>query len=364
MHRMRRTLALAAFLAVGVAAPVSAKTIRFNHLQTVGSHNSYHLEVSPREKELRAPVTGVQESSLEYAFPPLGVQFAQQNVRQIELDLLPDDTGGRFVAPAVRIAAGLGPLQDPAMYRPGVKVLHIQDADYVTTCPTFVACLSTVKAQSDRAPGHAPFTFLLELKDDPIGNPATWTPTRIAAAEAEIASIFPRNRILTPDDVRGSRATLNEAVTTTGWPSIDRARGKVLFLLDNDPGSGAGLSYRALHPGARGGLVFPNSTPGTPEAAFVKRNDAKKSQAEIRRLVRTGYVVRTRADADTREARANDTSTRDAALASGAQWVSTDYPAPGYADRFQSPYFVSIGKPARCNPIVAPRGCRDAVFGR
>ncbi|MDQ3629752.1 MAG: phosphatidylinositol-specific phospholipase C1-like protein [Actinomycetota bacterium] len=361
---MRRTLALAAVIALSFAAPASAASVRLNHLQTVGSHNSYHLEVSEREKQIRSEASGDQEASLEYAYPPLGVQFADQDVRQIELDLLPDDTGGRFVAPAVRIAAGLGPLQDPAMYRSGIKVLHIQDADYVTTCSTLVACLSEVKAQSDRAGDHVPFTFLLELKDDPIGNAATWTPARIAAAEAEIASVFPRDRILTPDDVRGSRATLNEAVVAKSWPTIDRARGKVLFLLDNEPGTGAAVAYRTLHPGARGSLVFPNSTPGTPEAAFVKLNDAKNDQAQIRRLVKTGYVVRTRADANTTEARANDTSTRDAALASGAQWVSTDYPAPGYADRFASPYFVSLGKPARCNPIVAPRGCRDAVFGR
>ncbi len=48
---------------------------------------------------------------------------------------------------------------------------------------------------------------------------------------------------------------------------------------------------------------------------------------------------------------------RDAAIASGAQWVSTDYEVPGRA--YGQPYFVSIpgGTPARCNPINSPSWC-------
>ena len=76
--------------------------------------------------------------------------------------------------------------------------------------------------------------------------------------------------------------------------------------------------------------MFTNSTPGQPDAAFIKENDPTgANQARIADEVRRGYVVRTRADADTRQARTGDTTMRDAALASGAQWVSTDYPAPG-----------------------------------
>ena len=67
-------------------------------------------------------------------------------------------------------------------------------------------------------------------------------------------------------------------------------------------------------------------------------------------------VIRTRADADTVQARTNDTTMRDAALASGAQWVSTDYEEPNLAF---SPYTVSIpgGTPARCNPVTARPSC-------
>ena len=45
---------------------------------------------------------------------------------------------------------------------------------------------------------------------------------------------------------------------------------------------------------------------------------------------------------------------RDAAIASGAQFVSTDYPVPD--PDFGTGYMVAIpdGMPARCNPISAP----------
>jgi hypothetical protein len=70
--------------------------------------------------------------------------------------------------------------------------------------------------------------------------------------------------------------------------------------------------------------------------------------------------VRTRADGDNVEPFAGDTSKRDAALASGAQFVSTDYPVivPG-VPMTGTPYVVDIpgGTPARCNPVTAPAAC-------
>jgi len=67
-------------------------------------------------------------------------------------------------------------------------------------------------------------------------------------------------------------------------------------------------------------------------------------------------VVRTRADADTVEARSNDTARRDDALKSGAQYVSTDYMRPdtrlsGYQARLPD------GAIAVCNPQRAPERC-------
>jgi len=64
--------------------------------------------------------------------------------------------------------------------------------------------------------------------------------------------------------------------------------------------------------------MFANASEGRPEAAFRIVNEPKKDWAYIQYLVRSGYYVRTRADADTKEARTRDYTRWRAALISGA----------------------------------------------
>ena len=252
---------------------------------------------------------------------------------------------------------------------PGLKVLHVQDIDYRSTCLTLVVCLQTIKTWSDANPRHLPMMILLELKDDPIPDPGFGfvIPRQFGAADLdavdrEFARCSPSascSRLTTcaarPPHPRRSGAT-------RGWPRLEDARGKVLFALDNE-GEEKSL-YLEGHPSLRGRVLFTSSHPGAPEAAFVKLNDPIGDGALIRDLVARGYIVRTRADADTAQARTGDTTQRDAALASGAQFVSTDYPVPNPA--FGTGYFVTIpgDGPARCNPVNAPRQCRDRRLER
>src|SRR5437764_14998420 len=118
--------------------------------------------------------------------------------------------------------------------------------------------------------------------------------------------------IITPDDVRGSHATLEEAIHDGGWPTLGASRGKVLFTLDNE--DAIRDAYIAGHPALKGRILFTSSPRGTAEAAFLKLNDAVKDEATIRQAVLDGYIVRTRSDADTVEARSGDVTARDAAL--------------------------------------------------
>ena len=166
--------------------------------------------------------------------------------------------------------------------------------------------------------------------------------------------------MFTPDDLRGAHASLADAIAADGWPEINSVRGQVMFLMDN-----AGTFrdwYRAGHPALAGRVLFTNASPGADDAAFIERNNSKASLADIQSLIAQGYVVRTRADADTVEARVNDTTTRDAALAGGAQWVSSDFVVPGRA--FGTPYVVQMpgGTPDRCNPINSPSWCTSNMI--
>src|SRR3954447_26679183 len=220
----------------GAVAPPTGADVRLNEMQTIGSHNSYHVEPVAAEKTLRAGASPATEAVLEYSYAPLPFQLEREDVRQVELDLWADPAGGAYAAPRLRSLAGLGAYAT-AMRRPGIKVLHIQDYDYRTTCLTFVACLRGIKTWSDAHPGHVPIAVLVELKDTPLppGLPGTvpppWTTARMASVDREILSVFPRRRIIAPDDVRGRRRTLAIAVRRDGWPTLAASRGKVLFLM-------------------------------------------------------------------------------------------------------------------------------------
>ena len=125
-----------------------------------------------------------------------------------------------------------------------------------------------------------------------------------------------------------------------------------MFLLDQKNVSAA---YLAGHPALRGRVLFTNADPGDPDAAFVERNEG--SAEEIADLVRRGYLVRTRTDWNTLQARTGDTSRRDLAMKSGAQILSTDYP-PGEPSRWTG-YRVAFPEGSvRCNPVLTVAGCR------
>ena len=350
--------------------PVAPKTIddsvHLNEIQVVGSHNSYKKMVSPKEDALRRSIIHDGADLMEYQHEAFSTQFQNRKVRQIEIDVYADSAGGLYKSPLLRNAAGVGPY-DPKMDKPGIKVLHIQDVDYATNCLTFKDCLSQIKAWSDAHQSHVPIAVLVELKDDPLDfpgftftEPEKWTAANIGTIDDEINSVMDASDLITPDDVRGSHTTLNEAVTTDGWPTLGASRGKFLFMMDNE--GGYRTDYLNGHPNLEGRDLFTNADPGDPDAAFIKRNDP--TDPSIPDLVKAGYVVRTRSDGDTREARKNDTGPRDAALASGAQWVSTDYEGPGLAVGFTTPYFVEIpgGTVARCNPVLTVPGCDSALL--
>ncbi len=336
--------------------------VALNEIQSLGTHNSYHIMPRPALFQL---LVNFDPNLVvwQYTHSPLEEQFGSEGIRQIELDIFRDPAGGLY---GVRIGAAIvgdDPVSpDPEMFAPGLKVLHVQELDFETTCVTFVQCLSNVKAWSDANPDHLPIAVLVEVKDDVIPDPLSlgfvepiaFDPASLDGVDQEILSVFPTEQLIRPDDIRVAGLTLEESVLQAGWPTLGESRGRVIFLMDNRRDD-----YVIGHPNLEGRVMFTNGTAGTPDAAFVKLNNPEGSFAEIQDLVGQGYLVRTRADADTIQARTGDTTRRDAAIASGAQFVSTDYPTPDIL--FGTGYQVTIpgGEPSRCNPLNAPSGCRE-----
>jgi len=203
-----------------------------------------------------------------------------------------------------------------------------------------------------------PILVTLNAKDDEIAMPGSVTPLKFDTAafdalDAEVLSVFGRDELVTPDQVQGGAPTLRDAVLTKGWPTLGESRGKFLFALDEE---GAKIAaYIGGRKSLEGRVMFVNAPEESPAAAYLTLNE----MADVPRItadVQKGFLVRTRADADTLEARTNDTTRRDKALTSGAQYVSTDYMRP---DTRFSPYQARMpdGVIAACNPQRHPERC-------
>lgn len=341
------------------ARPWMDGALRINDLTAVGTHNSYKSAIPAGEL---AVMIAVEPGAigLDYGHRPLTEQL-DTGARQLELDIVNDPEGGRYAHPRTALGGGAVISADfaGAMSRPGFKTLHMPDVDFRSSCLAFVDCLTEVRRWSDAHPDHAPILIMLNAKTGRASAPggvalldfdaAAWD-----ALDAEIRSVFDDRRLITPDQVRGPHATLREGVLAGGWPTLGEGRGKVFFALDEDPAKVA--AYAAGRPSLEGRAMFVNTDEASPAAAYLTLNDPVAQQERIRAAVRQGFIVRTRADADTREARSGDVTRRSAAFASGAQYVSTDYV---WADPRFPAYEVRLpgAAAAVCNPVRTGDRC-------
>jgi len=336
------------------------ENLRINDLLSIGTHNSYKSAIPDAEMAQLRTRSSKAAIVLDYSHRPLNEEL-DAGARQLELDVYYDPQGGRFADPAGPRA--LGQHLDAAMAaefaKPGFKVMHIPDFDFRSTCVLFTWCLHTIKAWSAAHPDHTPILILINAKDDnPLGSGAAAVLKFDAAAfdalDAEVASVFADKQLITPDQVQGKYKTLREAVHAGGWPKLGEARGRIFFALDEAPAKVA--IYRGERRSLEGRRMFVNTDEDSPAAAYMTLNEPLQDASRIREAVEEGLIVRTRADADTIEAREGKTERRETALRSGAQYVSTDYMQPD--PRFGK-YSVKLpdGVTTVCNPVRAKRRC-------
>jgi len=343
--------------------------LKLNDLQTVGTHNSYKEFITPKlyALVLKANARAIE---IDYGHPTLTREL-DDGARGLEIDVAYDPKGGLYAHPLGPKMAGEPVAEgfEAAMMKPGYKVLHIQDIDFRATCWTFIACLKEIRAWSKAHPGHTPISITMNAKDGPSPIPGGATSldydeAAFDAWDAEIMSVFKPGEVITPDSVQGRYKTLREAVLHDNWPTLAKARGKVFFALDE--GHEKIALYRGKRASLEGRMMFVNagdaSEEDKPWAAYMTLNEAKTDFAHIQERVRQGFFVRTRADADTKEARVNDTTRRSLAFGSGAQIVSTDYRHPD--PRFGADYEVRLpgGAITVCNPVRIGDKCAGATI--
>lgn len=328
----------------------ASRGLRLNELQLLGTHNSYHLAPDKVAMELIRSVVPSEAKAIDVSQRALSEQLSHFGVRHLELDLYLDPKGSLFNKPVAYIMALNQKVEVPEfdknkqMAQAGIKILHSPDFDYRTTVYTLTDALIEIKEWSDANQSHVPVFVLLELKSDsfsPLTRPVEWDEQGFEELEKTILKIWPRDRILTPDDVRGEKKTLQEAVLGIGWPEVEKVRGKIGFLLDNE--GKVRDEYLSKSEILAGRLLFVSVDRRHPAAAWMKRNDPIGSFDEIRSLVDSGFLVRTRADAGTIEARTNDETRLRKAISSGAQLISTDFLE---ADPRFSGYRVHLDLPA------------------
>lgn len=359
---LKTLLAVAALASAGAAATPQA----MNDIQVVGSHNSFKARIPAAVMAKVREIDPKQADGLDYYHVPLTQQL-EAGVRQFELDVFADPEGGRYADPkgeALARAAGERTGFDrAAMLKPGFKVLHIPDIDYLSSCPTLVNCLGEIDRWSRAHPDHLPIMITINAADMSSGRPGITSPLSLAdkalldALDGEIRAVLPGRRLITPDEVRGTAPTLRAAVRGGGWPSLSAARGRIFLLLDVR----AAVSdvYRAGHPSLAGRAMFGWYPDDRPEAAIQIVQDPLVDGDKIRKWVSEGVIVRTRTDANTAEARAKDHAKARAAMASGAQAISTDY-YPGAPDPLGLGFTVTLPEAAmaRCSPVRVAAGCR------
>ncbi len=313
---------LAALLVYGSVA-FGDTPLLLNQIQVIGTHNSYHVRPPDIMLETAATVTD-EAKGMDYSHDPLDIQL-DHGVRSFELDIQP--------------------------FADGFYVYHVPILDDGSTCPIFRDCLATAWAWSKEHPDHVPISFLLEFKlmeSLLAGKPLLKSDAvMLEMLEREILSVIPRDRILTPDDIRGNFSTLSASVSTRGWPPLDETRGKMYFIVHNR--DVLREEYTRGRPSLEGRIMFVNSSPDQTYGAFaVVDNPYSK---KIPEYIARGMIIRVRADAGLKQGRTGDTRGRDTAFASGAHIISTDFPRgrasadTGYCVEFPG------GAESRNNPV-------------
>ncbi len=271
-----------------------------------------------------------------------------------EIDIYADEKVVKYAHPkGLDWVKGQPPFDpDGVMNEPGFKVFHIPDLDFRSDGLTLKNELHELRAWSEKHPLII-ILFLLPsnqriifLPIPGLTMPEKFTSAVFDELDKSLEDNLGREHLITPDMVRGKYATLESAVLNGNWPSLKAAKGKFLFIMDAHD-SKRGI-YVEGHPSLQGRLIFTDAEPGTPEAACMIRNNPQA--AEIKSLVEKGYIIRTRADADTKEARLNDKTDFIAACNSGAQIITTDYYLK--STHFKSDYVVYFdgNKYVRLNP--------------
>jgi len=185
-------LLFSALAVTGVLASADLDLLRWDEVQFVKTHNSYHLRM---EKKPLPDVSAPNGPSL--------TKQLQAGVRAIEIDLQ-YPVGDDF------------------------PVFHEPTYDDRSSCASLRKCLGEAQEFLTLNPEKGPIFFHIESKQKP--------PTDFSSEQwrlfDKIASSMFEGQVVKPSVVKGSHADLASGVAAKNWPTLGATRGKVAFILD------------------------------------------------------------------------------------------------------------------------------------
>ncbi|MFU2510550.1 Ca2+-dependent phosphoinositide-specific phospholipase C [Pseudoalteromonas sp. ASV78] len=306
-----------------VSLPVKA-AVKLNELQVIGSHNSYKTGLDEQIVNKLDNLESGFADKISYAHPALNEQL-DLGLRQLEIDVLADNQGGRYSNPLGQAWTKnqlYSDVQKQQLAKPGFKVLHIPDIDVGSHCVLFAECLTQLKSWSNQHPHHLPIYILFNVKESRWTKmagvqPELFSVSHYQALSKEIAKVLGQDKLLTPADVKQPNQGLAESIKSQGWPELESVRGKFVFIFD--------VNERQLQRFAQ--VANPNMFAAWPishpNAAFLLFNNPQQQHKLITQAVAQGFIVRTRADEF--NAKQSPHNRAKSAITSGAQIISSDF---------------------------------------
>lgn len=322
----------------------AATVLRLNDVQTVGTHNSYHV----------APFFAMS-AEWKYTHLPITEQL-DAGVRSLELD----------------------PHFDPVFS--SFNVYHEPVVDYRSRCHCLTACMREVAHWSARNPGHTILKIVIEPKFNiDIVNPYLDAHRGVAhmrALQNTLLAHWPADKVLTPAMVQGDAPSMRAAIQpgSCGWPSDEETRGWAMFILDAwTENADAGVALRALPLSEQLFFIRGTAAYDIPEDVAVLELSAcecSKSKintdaclSDMEALVARNYLVRAATDTAGCAVR-NVSALAEGTQAAGVQILVTDFikqalPLPCGPSR------NAAGRNACCRPgIQAPCTAEStSIFG-
>lgn len=304
----------------------AATILRANDVQTIGTHNSYHIKPPVAlAKEWRYTHRGLREqlelgvrslvrfSTIKLRAPLNQASQTYYDCRLQELDVHYDPIARTF------------------------GVYHEPFVDCLSTCGCLTACMREVASWSASNPGHS----MLKVVVEPKFNIDAFNPyqgaegtAHMRALQNHLMAVWPADKVLTPAMVQGDAPTMRDAIRSCGWPSDHETRGHAMFILDAwTENADAGVALRALPEHER--LFFIRGSDADAiqdDVAVVELSscecratmDADACATDTKRLVSDGYIVRAAMNVAACVAR-NTTALEVGMLHAGVQILATDF---------------------------------------